>query len=78
MGNRSRYKTFILKIPFISSYDALTGSEPLNAAFLGHFHQISRHCLEPYSKTATLKGKMEKQRMDQSSSAIAVGGFMPL
>ena len=54
MGNRLRYKTFMMKIPFISSYDALTG-EPLNAVFLGHFHQTSWHFLEPYSKTANLK-----------------------
>jgi len=34
MGNRLRCKTFIMNIPFMSSYEALTG-EPLDAAFLG-------------------------------------------
>jgi hypothetical protein len=47
MGNNLRYKTFMMKILFISLYDALT-REPLNAAFLGYFHQTTWHCLEDY------------------------------
>jgi hypothetical protein len=54
MGNSLRYKTFMMKIPFISLYDALT-REPLNVAFLGYFYQTSWHCLEDYSKTEKLK-----------------------
>ena len=54
MGKSLRYKTFMMKIPFISLYDALK-REPLNAAFLGYFYQTSWHCLEDYSKTAKLK-----------------------
>jgi hypothetical protein len=54
MGNILWYKTFMMKIPFISLYEALM-REALNVAFLRYFHQTSWHCLEDYSKTEKLK-----------------------